>query len=120
MTQYHFRAANVAVICFCPDDVSALKKWADRVIKTTPSCKIFAVLTKCDLLCSDAAGEIQEQVAPIVRELEADFFATSARTGEGVTSLLNAIARFGLSLRPPSMSRIQIDAKEQRGDQCSC
>jgi small GTP-binding protein len=120
MTQFHFRAANVAVICFCSDDVGALKKWADRVLKTTPSCKIFAVLTKCDLLNNDAAGEIQEQVTPIVQELEADFFATSARTGEGVISLLNAIARFGLSQRNSSISRLPIEGEKEQNNECSC
>jgi Ras-related protein Rab-8A len=120
MTQFHFRNANAAIICFCSDDVPALKKWADRVLKETPLCKIFAVLTKCDLLCNDAAGEIQERVAPIVQELRADFFATSARTGEGVVSLLNAIARFGLSMTQLSVSRVPIGTNEQQKEDCSC
>jgi hypothetical protein len=58
----------------------------------TPSCKIFVVVTKSDSFEPGVLKNDEAATATLVAKYEAERYVTSARTREGVTVLVEAVA----------------------------
>jgi small GTP-binding protein len=104
VTTLYFRDAQIAFVCVVQSDIGALAVWAKHVHEVVADCKIFAVLTKCDLLRDEAIGAVRRALDEAASSLGAPIYLTSAITGEGVSALLDGAARQSLETAPPEIA----------------
>jgi small GTP-binding protein len=96
ISKTYYREANVALVCYAASDAASIATWADRVHEVTPDCRIVAVLTKSDTFSPAEIARDEAHAAAVLARYGADRYVTSARTGEGVAALVEAIAAAAL------------------------
>lgn len=88
VSQLFFREAEVAFICFDPQDVrsvSAVKIWGEQVRNESPSCILFGIMTKADCVPQDDLPTVFETCKNKLADAGVtNFYITSARTGTGI------------------------------------
>jgi small GTP-binding protein len=92
ISKTYYRDANIALVCYAPSDFASLETWSGRVREVTETCKLFAVITKSDTLSAADLEEDESASSSVLKKLNALRFVTSARTGAGITQLVDAIA----------------------------
>jgi small GTP-binding protein len=99
ISQMFYREAHVAFVCFDCLDASTVPIWVSRVRDFVPSCLIFLVATKADLISESSHLQIlTRESLELAEEYDAAFFLTSALTEQGVSELFHGAARAGLKL----------------------
>jgi small GTP-binding protein len=93
ISKTYYRDADVALVCYALSDIASIPTWADRVRDVTPTCKIFAVVTKADTFAPPEIAQDEVAAAVVLDKYQAPRYVTSARTGEGVSILVEAIAQ---------------------------
>jgi GTPase SAR1 family protein len=83
VTKMYFRDAKLAFVCVVQEDIPAFQTWAKFVIDTVSDCRIFAVLTKCDLVGQEKTHAVEVQLGEAAAEFNGHVHLTSADTGEG-------------------------------------
>jgi small GTP-binding protein len=126
LTISHFRDAHAALLCF--DSTcgrGSILEWVGHVsAHAGPSCVIFLVATKVDLLLEDREEFISSGERFAEDHELYGFFMTSAKTGEGVFSLFERVAGQHPRFRPETVEvrvmtpSVAIAAKEKEGGEC--
>lgn len=111
MSAIYYRSAFAAVICFDLTNAASFEKlkfWCEEVRVHEPDCLIFICGTKCDLVVNDFGKRAvdPDTVEQFVKELDTEFFETSAITGEGLENVFNRIAEEYMAVNP---ERVNVD-----------
>jgi small GTP-binding protein len=90
----YLRKAEAVLLVFDASSAKSeqllLKEWVPRIESACPDAPRFLVAAKSDLL--ELSGELVTRGYDLAKQLNCrDFFLTSARTGEGCESLLDAV-----------------------------
>ncbi|XP_046615578.1 ras-related protein Rab-34 [Neodiprion virginianus] len=92
----YYRSANVIVVVFDLGSLMSLshcRQWLDEAQRcNNDTSQIFLVGTKRDLLSNPVYEVIERRAFAVARTLHAEFWAVSARTGDGVYELFLRIA----------------------------
>ena len=126
--QVFYRNANYAIICFDStkeDPIPEMEKWAHNVRDVEPECVIYIAATKSDLLPQNAENAIFDKCDDIASKINAaEYFVTSAVTGQNVDSLFTAIAENWLKIIQLNSSQqnissdtVEINSKEHLKDE---
>ncbi|KAJ4456003.1 putative ras-related protein Rab6 [Paratrimastix pyriformis] len=95
VTDWYCPGAHAAIIGFSADQPHSLEGtrfWFDILRELAPACLLFLVCCKADAGAVNLDEGQQEQVDAIVREYNAEYWVTSARTGHNVDALFDRMA----------------------------
>lgn len=130
LTKLYYRDAQVAILCYETVSLQSYDRamfWADRLKQNEPSCRVFLVATKIDLLeCDGIVEEVSEEEALTFKQKigARGPYRISSKTGEGIPELFDAIALHCLTgTCPPSTVRLSSLSlhDEDKEDECfSC
>jgi small GTP-binding protein len=121
ISQAYYRDADIALLCYAPADCKSIETWSQRVLDVTPTCKVFAVITKADLLTPDEIQADEAASAPVLKKLNAARFITSAKTGQGVNELIDSIAMAAIPevVQPVSVTPT-VNLRDERKNDAKC
>ncbi|KOC69167.1 Ras-related protein Rab-34 [Habropoda laboriosa] len=92
----YYRSANVIIIVFDLANLISLghcQQWLNEAARSNArSYHIFLIGTKRDLLSNQVYGIMEKRAAEVARKMGAEFWAVSARTGDGVSELFKRVA----------------------------
>uniref|UniRef100_G3PP64 RAB36, member RAS oncogene family n=1 Tax=Gasterosteus aculeatus aculeatus TaxID=481459 RepID=G3PP64_GASAC len=93
----YYRGAQVIITAFDMADIKSLdhtRRWLEEAMRENEpdSCFIFLVGTKNDLLPLDERQRTEKDAIRIAAEMQAEFWAVSAKTGENVQSFFFRVA----------------------------
>jgi small GTP-binding protein len=97
ITKPFYRDADIAVLCYSPSQSNALESWASRVLEVVPECQLLSVVTQCDKYTREELADDAEATKGFGLSHGSRRFVTSAKTGEGVSVLLYALAQTAFS-----------------------
>jgi small GTP-binding protein len=106
-TKTFFRGADAAIITFSLTNVISfqdIQTWHNLLLEMCPTAKLFLVGNMVDLPRVIDFPDAQERAS----DLKAQYSETSAKTGAGVTDLLNAILHV-LSTREQPIERLSLE-----------
>jgi GTPase SAR1 family protein len=95
--------------------VSELIEWKNQVAQIEPKCYFVLIGTKSDLIATSNPNKLMELSEPAKTVEMTMVLATSARWGNGITEMFEAIARFGheeifsIKQSPKSLEHIPCD-----------
>ena len=97
ITSTYYRGAHVAIIVFDMANLSSLSsavKWLSEVLASNQQAKplIFLVGTKKELLCQSAFDFVESQAITIAKEISAEYWSLSAKTGDNVDEFFHRVA----------------------------
>jgi len=96
MSRIYYRSAKAAVICFDMTDPQSFEKakyWVDELLQSEEGCLVYLVGTKLDLTREQGGANVsQDEVRQFATKMNARVFQTSAKTGEGIEDVFQAIA----------------------------
>jgi small GTP-binding protein len=122
ISQMFYRDAQVAFICFDQKGIDGVEDWAFAVRDIVPDCRLALVGTKSDLLDSAALQALTAESARRAGELGAQFFVTSAKTGQGVPEVFQSAAKAGAEVALGRKTKIQAQSlrktTEPEGERC--
>lgn len=90
ISQFFFRDSNVAFVCYQAGDngsKNSVPDWIKRVRDQDPSCKIFLIVTKADLINKEEEEAIKNEARALISDDTGaifDIFLTSSITKDGV------------------------------------
>ncbi|XP_012255858.2 ras-related protein Rab-34 isoform X2 [Athalia rosae] len=92
----YYRGANVIVIVFDLGSLMSLshcRQWLDEAQRSNNgTAQLFLVGSKRDLLSNSVYEVIERRAVSVARSMRAEFWAVSARTGDGISELFSRIA----------------------------
>jgi small GTP-binding protein len=97
ITKPFYRDADIAVVCYIPSQSNVLESWASRVLEVVPECHLVYVVTQCDKYTREELADDAEATKDFGLSHGSRRFVTSAKTGEGVSVLLDALAQTAFS-----------------------
>ncbi|XP_063983335.1 ras-related protein Rab-36 [Diachasmimorpha longicaudata] len=110
----YYRGANVIMIVFDLGSLFTLshaKQWLEEALKSnTGPCHIFLVGTKRDLLSNQVYEIIERRAEAVAEAMAAEYWAVSAKTGDGIPELFSRIA--GLSFEATVLREIKSSRRE--------
>ncbi|OHT07111.1 Ras-related protein Rab-18 [Tritrichomonas foetus] len=93
MLPIYFRAASVALLCFDNSTIDSIDDWYNTVIKATPNCDIFLVLTKNDMYDDKEERKLLQIMMQKSDELKIqNYFSTSAKENNGIDQIFKKAA----------------------------
>jgi small GTP-binding protein len=97
ISQFFFREARIALLCFDPTDpssITGLIDWVKRVQAEVPDCKLLGVMTKADKYATkeELQSTFEEAKAELGGLPMEEWFITSAVTRQGVDELFQLAA----------------------------
>jgi small GTP-binding protein len=89
-----YRDSNIAFVCYDKLAMGTIADWITKVHEEAPTCSIFLVATKWDLLSPEERTDLTEYTETARGDVGAvGCWFTSARTGYGVKELFMAAAQ---------------------------
>ncbi|XP_051693037.1 ras-related protein Rab-36 isoform X2 [Oryctolagus cuniculus] len=93
----YYRGAQVIVSAFDLTDIQTLehtRQWLKDALRENEagSCLIFLVGTKKDLLSGAACEQAEAEAVQLAREMQAEYWSVSAKTGENVKAFFSRVA----------------------------
>ncbi|XP_049722528.1 ras-related protein Rab-36 isoform X1 [Elephas maximus indicus] len=93
----YYRGAQVIITAFDLSDVQTLehtRQWLEDALRENEpgSSAIFLVGTKKDLLSGAACAQAEMEAVRLANEIQAEYWAVSAKTGENVKALFSRVA----------------------------
>eukprot|EP00211_Chloroparvula_japonica_P015367 CAMPEP_0119136840 /NCGR_PEP_ID=MMETSP1310-20130426/22237_1 /TAXON_ID=464262 /ORGANISM="Genus nov. species nov., Strain RCC2339" /LENGTH=202 /DNA_ID=CAMNT_0007127869 /DNA_START=113 /DNA_END=721 /DNA_ORIENTATION=- len=96
MSRIYYRAARAALVCYDVTSQSSFEKvrfWVEELMQNEDGCQIYIVATKVDKLDDgDLEAVDPKEVTQYAESISAYVYRTSAKTGEGVERLFQAVA----------------------------
>ena len=94
ISQMFYRESHVAFVCFDPKQPEPVENWISRVRSEVPTCIIYLVATKCDMLSQEEINDLNVKGQDMMNEFSAKhFLVTSAKTSAGVRDLFESAAQ---------------------------
>eukprot|EP01091_Cochliopodium_minus_P012763 TRINITY_DN3951_c0_g1_i1.p1 TRINITY_DN3951_c0_g1~~TRINITY_DN3951_c0_g1_i1.p1 ORF type:complete len:199 (+),score=35.44 TRINITY_DN3951_c0_g1_i1:116-712(+) len=98
MSRIYYRSAKAAIVCFDLTNKSSFAKvqfWVDELLTNEENCNVFIAGTKLDIVMEDQNKRAipKNEVLEYAKSINAQVFETSAKTGEGIESIYEAIAK---------------------------
>ncbi|KAM4624473.1 ras-related protein Rab-36 [Polymixia lowei] len=96
----YYRGAQVIITVFDMADIKSLdhtRQWLEEAMRENEpkSCLIFFVGTKSDLLSSVERQRTEKDAIKMAKEMQAEFWAVSAKSGENVQEFFFRVAALG-------------------------
>ncbi|XP_047297574.1 ras-related protein Rab-36 isoform X6 [Homo sapiens] len=115
----YYRGAQVIITAFDLTDVQTLehtRQWLEDALRENEagSCFIFLVGTKKDLLSGAACEQAEADAVHLAREMQAEYWSVSAKTGENVKAFFSRVAALAFEqsvlqdLERQSSARLQV------------
>jgi len=125
----YFRGAKAAVLCYDLTEAASWSKvilWAKTIQENEPTCKLYVVGCKKDLIKDpEERGIDPKEVSKYVKEINAKYFETSSKSGEGIDALFRQIAEDfainkGIIPDPERIRLNEANSHNQTETGCSC
>ncbi|XP_044732523.1 ras-related protein Rab-34 [Chrysoperla carnea] len=95
IAQSYYRSSHIVILVFDLCNLMTLsncKKWLDDALKVSQDPIIFLVGTKKDLMGNAAYEGVERHIMKVAKELNAEYWPVSARSGDGVHDLFERMA----------------------------
>ena len=119
VSRMFYRGAEAAIVCYDLKDAESLgraRHWVEELLQHEKACKIYLVGTKADLIEEPYDRAVPLNVVEVyAREISANYYETSAKTGEGVEQLFRAIANDHILSHQPVVTPSPSDEKVEIG-----
>ncbi|XP_030861538.1 ras-related protein Rab-36 isoform X2 [Gorilla gorilla gorilla] len=117
----YYRGAQVIITAFDLTDVQTLehtRQWLEDALRENEagSCFIFLVGTKKDLLSGAACEQAEADAVHLAREMQAEYWSVSAKTGENVKAFFSRVAALAFEQSVLQDLERQSSARLQVGD----
>ncbi|KAK6174338.1 hypothetical protein SNE40_017636 [Patella caerulea] len=101
MSRIYYRNAKAAILCFDLTDKSSFDRirfWIGELQTHEEACKIYICATKKDIIDADPnTRDVNEKEAQaLAKDVMAELYETSSKTGENINELFMAIAQYYL------------------------
>lgn len=111
ISKMFYRDSHVAFICYDSTTTDSVEQWVQRVKAEVPSCILFLVTTKADLITSQ---DEMDQCIEFGKELSDKYgfkqhIITSASTGSGVKELFTLAAKHYTDVNKPSKEQVNLN-----------
>lgn len=118
--QMFYHDSNIAFVCFDLNTIDTVESWVSRVKSQVPSCLIFLVSTKIDLLTNDKLTQLKKDGKEMMEKYGAEaHYLTSSQTGQGVSSLFMETASYINKIESYAKPEIQkLEGDEQKKSCC--
>ena len=119
----YFRGAHAAVIVFEArnlDPLGDVEAWIKEFRNVVgPDADVIVAANKCDLVADDEMGALVARTKELAGKLGVEVFIVSAKTGENVRAMFQAIAE-KVVLKSPQHILARDTYQEARATQCTC
>ncbi|XP_006874982.1 PREDICTED: ras-related protein Rab-36 [Chrysochloris asiatica] len=117
----YYRGAQAIITAFDLSDVQTLehtRQWLEDALRENEpgSSIIFLVGTKKDLLSGAACAQAETEAVRLANEMQAEFWAVSAKTGENVQALFSRVAALAFEHSVLQELERRSSARPQVGD----
>jgi small GTP-binding protein len=106
ITKPFYRDADIAVLCYAPTDTSTLETWSARVLEMVPNCALVMALTQCDRYTQEEVLQDGVATKTFAAGHGAQRVITSAKTGEGIVSLVQTLAEIAMLVYESRQERV--------------
>ncbi|KAL0220397.1 hypothetical protein RCL1_000251 [Eukaryota sp. TZLM3-RCL] len=95
MSRIYYRGAKAAIVCFDVTDKVTFERtlfWINQLQGNEPGTLVYICATKVDLLEGNGVRAVpQSSVNEVAQRVNGKYFETSAKTGQGIDELFQAI-----------------------------
>ncbi|KAM9846798.1 ras-related protein Rab-34 [Aulostomus maculatus] len=115
----YYRGAQAIIVVFDLSSVSSLahaRQWLEDAMKENDpsSVLLFLVGTKKDLSSSDQLAQVEQEAIRLSEEIKAEYWAVSAKSGDGVNDLFARVA--SLTFEANVLSELEKSGSRHGGD----